>query len=132
MAHAGTILLKIIAHRLSVYSESLGILPWEQSSFRSNRSTMVMMFMIRQLQGLLWPNTSVGSSCSPFLPPINFTITFEHVCDCSGWFPVEKGFRQGCVLVLLSCFNTFSVEVISVACARFKVEKYEMDALLGP
>ena len=52
VAHAGKILLKIIARRLSEYCERVGILPEEQSGFRSNRSTTDMMFVIRRLQKL--------------------------------------------------------------------------------
>ena len=52
MAHAGKILLKIIARRLSDYCERLGILPKEQSGFRPNRFTSDMMFVIRRLQEL--------------------------------------------------------------------------------
>ena len=53
VAHAGKILLKIIARRLSEYCERVGILPEEQSGFRPNRSTTDMMFVIRRLQELL-------------------------------------------------------------------------------
>ena len=53
VAHAGKILLKIIARRLSeYYCERVGILPEEQSGFRPNRSTTDMMFVIRRLQEL--------------------------------------------------------------------------------
>ena len=52
IAHAGKILLKIIARRLSEYCECVGILPEEQSGFRPNRSTTDMMFVIRRLQEL--------------------------------------------------------------------------------
>ena len=38
VAHAGKILLKIIARRLSEYCERVGILPEEQSGFQPNRS----------------------------------------------------------------------------------------------
>ena len=48
VAHAGKILLKIIARRLSEYCERVGILPEEQSGFRPNRSTTDMMFVIRR------------------------------------------------------------------------------------
>ena len=54
VAHAGKILLKIIARRLSEYCERVGILPEEQSGFRPNRSTTDMMFVIRRLQELAW------------------------------------------------------------------------------
>ena len=51
-AHAGKILLNIIARRLSEYCERVGILPKEQSGFRQNRSTTGMIFYIRRLQEL--------------------------------------------------------------------------------
>ena len=54
VAHAGKILLKIIARHLSKYFERVGILPEEQSGFRPNRSTSDMMFVIRRLQELAW------------------------------------------------------------------------------
>ena len=53
MAHAGKILLKITARRLSDYCERLGILPEEQCGFRPNRFTTDMMFVIRRLQELV-------------------------------------------------------------------------------
>ena len=52
VAHAGKILLKIIACRLSEYCERVGTLPEEQSGFRPNRSTTDMMFVSRRLQEL--------------------------------------------------------------------------------
>ena len=52
VAHAGRILQKIIARRLSEYCERVRILPKEQSGFRPNRSTTDMMFVIRRLQEL--------------------------------------------------------------------------------
>ena len=52
VVHAGKILLKIVACRLSEYCERVGTLPEEQSVFRPNRSTTDMMFMIRRLQEL--------------------------------------------------------------------------------
>ena len=52
VAHAGKILLKIIARRLSQCCERVGILPEEKSRFRPNRSTTDMMFVIRRLQEL--------------------------------------------------------------------------------
>ena len=53
VAHAGKILLKIIARRLSEYCERVGILPEEQSGFRPNRSTTDMMLVIRRFQELV-------------------------------------------------------------------------------
>ena len=51
-AHAGKILLKILARPLGEYCERVGILPKEQSGFRPNRSTTDKMFVIRRLQEL--------------------------------------------------------------------------------
>ena len=48
-AHAGKILLKIIARRLSENCECVGILPEEQSGSRPNRSTIDITFVIRRL-----------------------------------------------------------------------------------
>ena len=52
VAHAGKILLKVIARRLGEYCERVGILPEEQSGFRPNRSTTDMVFVIRRLHEL--------------------------------------------------------------------------------
>ena len=52
IAHTGTILLKIVAHRLSEYCERVGVLPEEQSGFRPNRSTTDVLVVIRRLQEL--------------------------------------------------------------------------------
>ena len=57
VAHAGKILLKIIAPHLSEYSERVGYLPMERSgSLRPNRSTTNMTFVIRRLQELTQKN----------------------------------------------------------------------------
>ena len=52
MAHAGKVLLKVIAGRLSDYCERENILPEEQCGFRTQRSTVDMMFVVRRLQEL--------------------------------------------------------------------------------
>ena len=52
VAHAGKVLLKIVANRLGDFCEEAGILPEEQCSFRPQRSTTDMMFVVRGLQEL--------------------------------------------------------------------------------
>ena len=47
---------------------------------------------------------------------------------CSGWFAVEQGLRQGCVLAPLP-FKIFFAAVTHVAYMRFEVGKGIMDAL---
>ena len=48
---------------------------------------------------------------------------------CSGWFAVEQGLCQGCVLAPL-LFNVIFAAVIQVASARCKADKRIMDALV--
>ena len=50
MSHAGKVLLKVVARRLSAYCEAKGLLPEEQCGFRPDRSTKDMMFVVRRLQ----------------------------------------------------------------------------------
>ena len=52
VAHAGKVLLKILATRLSAYYEARNLLPEEQCGFRPHRSTTDMMFAVRRLQKL--------------------------------------------------------------------------------
>ena len=52
VAHAGKVLLKIVANRLGDFCEDAGILPEEQCGFRPQRSTTDMMFVVRRLQEL--------------------------------------------------------------------------------
>ena len=52
VAHAGKVLLKIVANRLGAFCEEAGILPEEQCGFRLQRSTTDMMFVVRRLQEL--------------------------------------------------------------------------------
>ena len=58
----------------------------------------------------------------------------EHACGsttgvCSGWFAVEQGLCQGCVLAPLR-FNIIFATVINVVPTRFKADKGIMDALV--
>ena len=50
VSHAGKVLLKVVARRLSAYCEVKGLLPEEQCGFRPNHSTTGMMFVVRRLQ----------------------------------------------------------------------------------
>ena len=52
VAHAGKVLLKVIANRLSNYCERADILPEEQCGFRPQRSTIDMIFVVRRLHQL--------------------------------------------------------------------------------
>ena len=52
LSHAGKVLLKIVANRLSDYCEAHGILPDEQYGFRPEQSTVGMLFVVRRLQEL--------------------------------------------------------------------------------
>ena len=52
MTHAGKVLLKVIAGRLSDYCERENILPEEQCGFRPQLSTVDMMFVVRRHQEL--------------------------------------------------------------------------------
>ena len=125
VAHAGKILLKIIARRLSEYCERVGILPEEQSSFRPNHSTTFMMFVIRRLQELARKKriplyvidltkaydsvdrTLLWTVLAHFgVPQIMISVIRQfhdgmRACVrlddrvCSRWFAVEQGLRQG-------------------------------------
>ena len=50
VSHAGKVLLKVVARRLSAYCEAKGLLPEEQCGFRPDRSTTDMVFVVRRMQ----------------------------------------------------------------------------------
>ena len=52
VAHAGKVLLKIVANRLGDFCEEAGIFSEEQCGFRPQRSTTNIMFVVRRLQEL--------------------------------------------------------------------------------
>ena len=49
VSHAGKVLLKVVARRLSAYCEVKGLLPEKQCGFRPDHSTTDMMFVVRRL-----------------------------------------------------------------------------------
>ena len=52
VAHAGNILLKIVANRLGDFREEAEILPEEQCGFQPQRLTIDMMFVVLRFQEL--------------------------------------------------------------------------------
>ena len=68
LAHAGKVLLKVIAGRLSDYCESENILSEEQCGFRPQRSTVDMMFVVRRLQELARKKNTALHLCFIDLP----------------------------------------------------------------
>ena len=54
VSHAGKVLLKVVARRLSAYCEAKGLLPKEQCGLRRDRSTTDMMLVVRRLQEIGW------------------------------------------------------------------------------
>ena len=50
VSHAGKVLLKVVARRLSAYCEAKGLLPEEQCGFRPNHSITNMMCVVHRLQ----------------------------------------------------------------------------------
>ena len=161
VAHAGKILLKIIACRLSEYCERVGILPKEQTGFRPNRSTTDVLFVIHRLQELARKKriplyvcfidltkaydsvdqTLLWTVLARFGVPQNMISVIRQFQDgkqaCvrlddrvfSGWFAVEQGLRQGCMLTPL-LVNIFFAAVINVAFTRFKADNGIIDALV--
>ena len=49
VAHAGMVLLIVVANRLNEFCEEAGILPKERCGFRPQRATTNMMFVVRRL-----------------------------------------------------------------------------------
>ena len=103
VAHAGKMLLMIIARRLSGYCERLGILHEEQGGFRPNRSTTDMVFVIRRLPELARKKRIPLYVC--FINPTKaydsvdrtllWTVLAHFVCR-SGWFRSSVNSTKAC------------------------------------
>ena len=154
LAHAGKVLLKVIAFRLSDYCEDKDILPEEQHGFRPQRSTVDMLFVMRRLQELgrkrgvpiflcfvdlqkaydsvdrtlLWDVLARFGVPGEMITVIRQFHDGMRACvrlddgECSEWFNVEQGLRQGCVLAPL-LFNIFFAAVLRVALQRFSEDQ---------
>ena len=79
VAHAGKVLLIVIAGRLSDYCERENILPEEQCGFRPQRSTVDMMFVLRRLQELARKDTPLYLCC------IDLTKAYDFVDQTLLW-----------------------------------------------
>ena len=91
VAHAGKVLLKIVANRLGDFCEEAGIFPEEQCGFRPQRSTTDMMFAVRRLQELgRTSNTSLEIASSIWQKHTTRSI----VCYYGKYLPVLE-FRLG-------------------------------------
>ena len=99
VAHAGKLLLKIVARRLSDYCERVGVLPEEQSGFQPNRSTTDMIFVIRRLQELTWKKRIPLYACFT-----DFTKAYDSVDRTLLWKNLS---RFGAPLQMISVVRQF-------------------------
>ncbi|CAB1116625.1 unnamed protein product [Ectocarpus sp. CCAP 1310/34] len=132
VAHAGKVLLKVVATRLSHYCEREGILPEEQrSGFRPHRSTLDMLFAIQRLHELARKKSTAVFACFVDLTKAYDSVDRDLLWDVlrrfgvppkmlaySEWFDVGQGLRQGCDLAPL-LFNLFVSAMLMVAVAEF-------------
>ena len=96
VAHAGKILLKTIARRLSEYRERVGILPEEQSGFRPNRSTADVMLVICRLQEL-----ARKKKIPPYVGFIDLTKAYDSVDRTLLWTVLARfGVQQNMTSVI--------------------------------
>ena len=88
MAHAGKVLLKIVATRLSHYCEREGILAEEQSGFRPRRSTLDMLFVVQRLHELARKKVTAVFACFVDLTKAYDSVDRELLWDVLGHFGV--------------------------------------------
>ena len=114
VAHAGKVLLKIVATRLSAYCEARNLLPEEQCGFRPHRWTTDMMFAVRRLFGT---SPQMIEVIRQFHDGIRACVRNDDG-RYSEWFEGAQGLRQGCVLSPL-LFNIFFATILRVLVERF-------------
>ncbi|CAB1104154.1 unnamed protein product [Ectocarpus sp. CCAP 1310/34] len=88
VAHAGKVLLKVVATRLSHYCEREGILPEEQSGFRPHRSTLDMLFAIQRLHELARKKSTAVFACFVDLTKAYDSVDRDLLWDVLGRFGV--------------------------------------------
>ena len=88
VAHAGKVLLKVIAGRLSDYRGRENILPEQQCGFRPQRSTVDMMFVVRRLQALARSKDTSLRLCSIDLTKAYDSVDRTLLCDVLAHFGV--------------------------------------------
>ena len=74
VSHAGKVLLKVVARKLSAFCEAKGLLPEEQFGFRPDHSTTGMIFVVRRLQEI---RRKTGASL--FMCFIHFQTAYDTV-----------------------------------------------------
>ena len=149
VSHAGKVLLKIVANRLSDFCEARQILPAEQCGFRPARSTIDMLFIVRRLQELGRQRKIPLYMCFVDLqkvlaradvPSVMIDVIrqFDDVMRArvrmdggklSEWFEVTQGLRQGRVLSPL-LFNIFFAAVMEVILQRFSEDDTILEDLV--
>ena len=149
-AHAGKVLLKVVAMRLNAYCEWRKTFLEAQYGFRVGRSTDDMIYVVREVQelsmcyidlqkaydsvdrSLLWKVLARYGVLAKLIPIIRqfhdgmrAGVRLDSG-ETSEWFAVEQGLRQGCVIAPDS-FNIFFVAVLTVAFDRFSIDKAVLD-----
>ncbi|CAN0066575.1 unnamed protein product, partial [Sphacelaria rigidula] len=136
VAHTAKVLLKIVANRLGDFCEETDVFPKEQCGFRRQRSTIDMMFVVRQELGRTSniPINMCFIDLQKAYDSVDRTLLWEVLArfgvpsrmiaiirmfhdgmrarvqlnsgELSAWFDVCQGLRQGCVSSPL-LFNIF-------------------------